>query len=92
MNLESRVAHIFAFVASIVVFAIAAAVAAQGPGASPQTKATTLSFGGKSYVHCWTRNGIGEWLQTNGPGIEKTLMTWDKIPSPSALQQLPQSK
>jgi hypothetical protein len=35
---------------------------------------------------------IGEWLQANGPAIEKTLMTWDRIPSPAALKQLPQSK
>jgi hypothetical protein len=35
---------------------------------------------------------IGDWLQTNGPAIEKALMTWDKIPSPVALRQLPQSE
>ena len=35
---------------------------------------------------------IGEWLQTNGPTIEKTLLTWDKIPSPAALKKLPQSQ
>ena len=35
---------------------------------------------------------MGEWLQTNGPSIEKTLMSWDKIPSPAALKQLPQSR
>ncbi len=35
---------------------------------------------------------MGEWLQTNGPTIEKTLMSWDKIPSPAALKQLPQSR
>ena len=34
---------------------------------------------------------IGEWLQANGPAIEKTLLTWDKIPSPAALKKLPQS-
>ncbi len=34
---------------------------------------------------------IGEWLQTNGPTIEKNLMAWDKIPSPAALKRLPQS-
>ena len=33
---------------------------------------------------------IGEWMQTNGPTIEKNLMTWDKIPSPAALKRLPQ--
>ena len=187
--------------AGISVFAVAAAAAAQGLGAPPQAKATTLSFGGNTYVHRWSKDGqneytppsdpdldrwrdmvtvnvnesvrngdqlatmansilanyekhgkivrtdsrprtphraaehlivallgdatlleaafarilliddvgvvvvyshrvygkdaaapIGEWLQTNGPGIERTLMTWDKIPSPAALKQLPQSK
>jgi hypothetical protein len=34
---------------------------------------------------------IGEWMQTNGPTIEKNLMTWDKIPAPAALKRLPQS-
>jgi len=34
---------------------------------------------------------IGDWMQTNGPTIEKILMTWDKIPSPAALKRLPQS-
>jgi hypothetical protein len=188
-------------IAGILVFAIAAAAAAQGLGAPPQAKATTLSFAGNTYVHRWSKNGqneytppsdpdldrwrdmvtvnvnesvrngdqlatmansilanyekhgkivrtdsrprtphraaehlivallgdatlleaafarilliddvgvvvvyshrvygkdaaapIGEWLQTNGPGIERTLMTWDKIPSPALLKQLPQSK
>jgi hypothetical protein len=31
-------------------------------------------------------------LETNGPPREKTLMEWDKVPSLSALRQLPQSK
>jgi hypothetical protein len=35
---------------------------------------------------------IGEWLQTNGPSLEKTLMAWNKIPTVAALKQLPQSK
>jgi hypothetical protein len=35
---------------------------------------------------------IGAWLQANGPSIERMLMTWDKIPPPAALKQLPQSK
>ena len=35
---------------------------------------------------------MGHWLQTNGPTIEKALMSWDKIPSPPALKQLPQSR
>lgn len=35
---------------------------------------------------------MGEWLKANGPSIEKALMTWDRIPSASALKSLPQSK
>lgn len=35
---------------------------------------------------------MGDWLQTNGPAIEKTLMSWDRIPQPVALKRLPQSK
>ena len=35
---------------------------------------------------------MGDWLQSNGPAMEKTLMSWDRIPSPEALKQLPQSK
>lgn len=35
---------------------------------------------------------MGEWLQANGPSIEQTLMTWDRIPTPAALRSLPQSK
>ena len=35
---------------------------------------------------------IGDWLQANGPAIEQTLMTWDRVPSPATLKQLPQSK
>jgi hypothetical protein len=178
-----------------------AAAEAQGPGATPQARATTLAFGGNTYVHRWSKNGqneytppsdpdldrwrdmvtlnvnesvrngeqlatlansilanyqkhgkivrtdskprtphrptehlivallgnstlleaafarvmliddvgvvavyshrvygndaagpIGDWLQTNGPEIEKTLMAWDKVPSPAALRALPQSK
>src|SRR5215475_3970918 len=71
MNLESRVPHIFAFVAGIVVFAIAAVAAAQGPGASPQAKATTLSFGGKSYVHRWSRNGQNEYTPPGEPDFDR---------------------
>jgi hypothetical protein len=33
-----------------------------------------------------------EWLKSNGPSLEKTLMTWDKMPSVAALKRLPQSK
>jgi hypothetical protein len=35
---------------------------------------------------------LGEWLQTRGPSIEQTLMTWDQIPSGAALKRLPQSQ
>ena len=35
---------------------------------------------------------MGEWLQTNGPTTEKTLLRWENIPSPAALKQLPQSR
>ena len=35
---------------------------------------------------------MGEWLKANGPSIEKTLMAWDRIPTPAALRSLPQSK
>jgi hypothetical protein len=35
---------------------------------------------------------MSEWLKTNGPSIEKSLMAWDKIPSLAGLRQLPQSK
>ncbi|HET7033362.1 MAG TPA: hypothetical protein VFJ48_09575 [Casimicrobiaceae bacterium] len=198
--LTPRAVHVFAIVAAIFAIGIAAA-AAQGQGASLQQKATTLTFGGKTYVHRWSKDGqneytqpsetdldrwrdmvtinvnesvrngdqlavmansilanyqkhgkivrtdskprtpqrpaehlivallgnatlleaafarivlidgvgvaavyshrvygkdaaapIGDWLQTNGPTIEETLMTWDKIPSPAALKQLPQSR
>lgn len=34
----------------------------------------------------------GRWLETNGPTLEKTLMSWDNMPSLAALKQLPQSK
>lgn len=35
---------------------------------------------------------IGKWIEANGPSIEKTLMAWDAVPSPSLLERLPQSK
>lgn len=35
---------------------------------------------------------MGDWLKSNGPSVEKTLMAWDEIPSLAALKQLPQSK
>jgi len=37
-------------------------------------------------------NPMSEWLQSKGPAIEKTLMSWSAIPSPKALKALPQSK
>jgi len=35
---------------------------------------------------------MSEWLQSRGPSIEKTLMTWDQIPSAAFLKRLPQSQ
>jgi hypothetical protein len=35
---------------------------------------------------------MGEWIKVNGPSVENTLMTWDRIPSLAALKPLPQSK
>ncbi|HEV8238766.1 MAG TPA: hypothetical protein VGS57_05325 [Thermoanaerobaculia bacterium] len=37
-------------------------------------------------------NPMDEWLEANGPSIEKTLMAWDRIPLPDVLRRLPQSK
>jgi len=37
-------------------------------------------------------NAMGDWLQANGPTVERTLMSWDGIPAPRALKQLPQAK
>ena len=34
----------------------------------------------------------GEWLKANGPLLERTLMSWDRIPSLAALKQLRQRK
>jgi hypothetical protein len=35
---------------------------------------------------------MSKWLATNGPSVEKTLMTWDRIPSLTTLKRLPQSR
>lgn len=35
---------------------------------------------------------MAEWMQKNGPSTEKALMSWEKMPAPTVLQQLPQSK
>ncbi len=35
---------------------------------------------------------IGQWLETKGPAVEKTLMAWDKMPRLAALKNLPQNK
>jgi len=37
-------------------------------------------------------NAMSDWLKSNGQSVEKTLMTWDKIPSLATLKELPQSK
>ena len=34
---------------------------------------------------------LGEWLKTKGASVEKTLMTWNQIPSLKVLSRLPQS-
>jgi hypothetical protein len=34
---------------------------------------------------------VSTWLHDSGPGIEKSLMAWDKIPRITDLQKLPQS-
>jgi len=34
---------------------------------------------------------ISKWLNDNGPKMEKTLMDWNNIPTPSALRQLPRT-
>jgi hypothetical protein len=34
---------------------------------------------------------ISKWLNDNGPKMEKTLMDWNDIPTPSALRQLPRT-
>jgi hypothetical protein len=34
---------------------------------------------------------IGQWLETKGPAVERTLMAWDKMPSLAALKKLPQN-
>ena len=34
---------------------------------------------------------MGDWLKANGPTIERTLMSWDRIPAPELLKRLPQS-
>jgi hypothetical protein len=35
---------------------------------------------------------MSEWLQANGPEVEKTLMEWNQVPARDALKRLPQSK
>ena len=57
--------------AGISVFAVAAAAAAQGLGAPPQAKATTLSFGGNTYVHRWSRNGHNEHTPPSDPDLDE---------------------
>jgi hypothetical protein len=47
------------------------------------------------YSHRIYGNAVGPqmstWLHDTGPGIEKSLMAWDKIPQIADLQKLPQS-
>jgi hypothetical protein len=35
---------------------------------------------------------MSEWLQANGPEVEKTLMGWDQVPARDALKRLPQGR
>ena len=35
---------------------------------------------------------MSEWLNHNGPNVEKILMEWDRLPSPTSLSKLPQKK
>ena len=45
------------------------------------------------YSHRVYGQGVGpamtDWLKTNGPQVESTLMAWDRIPAPAALKKLP---
>jgi hypothetical protein len=49
-----------------------------------------------AYSHRFYGGKVGdqmsEWLNHNGPNVEKILMEWDAIPSPSSLSKLPQKK
>jgi hypothetical protein len=36
-------------------------------------------------------DAMSQWLEANGPSMEKTLMGWDGVPSIAALKKLPQS-
>jgi len=35
---------------------------------------------------------MGEWLKANGATVEKSLMTWEALPTPASLRSLPRSK
>ena len=37
-------------------------------------------------------NQVSEWLNQNGPNLEKMLMEWDRLPSPDLLSKLSQKK
>jgi hypothetical protein len=39
-----------------------------------------------------TGPAMSEWLQANGPQVEKTLMDWNQFPARDELKRLPQSK
>ena len=49
-----------------------------------------------AYSHRFYGGKVGdqmsEWLNHNGPNVEKMLMEWDAIPSPTSLSKLPQKK
>lgn len=37
-------------------------------------------------------SAMADWLQANGPAVERTLMSWDGIPAVGTLKGLPQSR
>ena len=68
---QLRLIHAVAAIASTLVFSNALAASDQA-NKSPQTKAATLSFGGTSYVHRWSKAGQNEFT----PQSESDLGRW----------------
>jgi hypothetical protein len=57
-----------------------------------------MLFDGVGYVIVYSHRAygknaatIGEWVQTNGPSVETSVMRWNGMPSLAALRRLPQS-
>ena len=48
-----------------------AAVSAQGARTSPPAEATTLTFGGKTYLHRWSKNGQNEYTPPSDPDLDR---------------------